>query len=179
MGRLKEYFTHPLLAGFVIASCIALFVRYGISLVLYLFHTWQVSAINTIVFYGLLFVLAKVGARGRSQRRTLRRRASDRLEAMGGESAEPSRWAGVLKRIWTLLAIFSVLWLTPALILYWMYSYPYPNQMTGVLVALLSVIASVVTLIGNDKQFPARGDRILFLTGACSGSAAVVYATLS
>ncbi|MEE8399820.1 MAG: hypothetical protein V3S89_12500, partial [Desulfobacterales bacterium] len=140
MKSVIHHFTHPLLAGFVIASVIALFVRYGISFTLYLLHTWQVSTFHTIVFYAFLFVLAKAGVLGKSQRRTLMGKPSARLEAVEDQPKRPSGLSGVLNVIWTVLAIYSVLWLTPALIIYWMCTYPYPNQMIGEWVVLLSVV---------------------------------------
>lgn len=178
MERLTNHLTHPLLAGFVVASSTALFVRYGISFTLYLLHTWQVTTFHTIIFYGLLFVLAKAGVRGRSQRRPLMEKPSARREAIEDLPKQNSRLSGIWKVIWAFLGIFSVLWLTPALIIYWMYVYPYPNQMIGELVVLLSVAAAGIYFIGRDKQFPARVDKILFFAGACLGPAAVVLATL-
>jgi hypothetical protein len=178
MDKLKDPLTHPLLAGFVVASLIALFIRYGISFTLYLLHTWQVSTFQTIVFYGLLFVLARAGVQGKSRRRPFMGMSSDGRGEMDGEPEQSSRRAGAYKVIWTVLAVYSVLWLTPALILYWIYAHPYPNQMIGALVALLSMITAGVYFIGNGKRFPARGDKILFFAGTCLGPAAVVFATL-
>ncbi len=104
---------------------------------------------------------------------------SDKRGDMGGGWVRPSKRAGLYRVIWTFLAVYSVLWLTPALIIYWMYAHPYPNQIIGTLVALLSMITAGVYFTGNGKRFSARSDKILFFAGTCLGPLAVISATLS
>jgi len=161
-----------LLTGIGISICIALFVRYGISFILYLLDFWQVSTINTIILYGMLFILARIGiqiAGRRGRPKKIGKWADDAAE-------EKSESSDLFTVLWTIFAVFSVQWLTPALIIFWIYDPPYPKALIMLFVWIFSLGTAGVYYFGNDEKYRSIIYKLIFFSGAFLGTAAVVYA---
>jgi len=166
----------PIIIGYFIAALIGLFIRYGTSLMLFLLNRWEMSDINTIILYGLLFIIAKFGMGKKPQPRTFSYDDDSFMETEG-EAEKPSLRSQLFKAFWTAFALFSVLWITPALILYWMYPSPYPDEMIQLLIWIFGSITAIVYFLSDRKQYASKTDKILFFIGGFGGMLTVVYGT--
>lgn len=159
--------------GLGISLLIAVFVRTGIPFVLYLLDRWQISTLNTIILYAMLFIVAKAGTQlqGRKQRPARKAKETDESET----PADDSKSVSVLSIAWSFIGIYAVLWVTPALIIYWIYLPPYPPQMTMLFAYLFSVATAAVYFFGNDDKFPSWKSKTSYFAGACLGPVVLDY----
>ena len=157
------------LTGFGTSLLAALFVRYGVAFVLYMLDFWQVSTLNTIILYALLFILARIGIKI-WDRRWHPRRTRRRTDGVERES----RASDPFTAIWIGFAVFSVLWLTPALIVFWIYDPPYPKALILLFVYIFSFAAAYAYYFENDQKFRTIRLRIIFFLSALLGAATVV-----
>ena len=160
---------HAAITGFGIAFLAALFVRYGVAFVLYMLDFWQVSILNTIILYALLFILARIGIKV-WDRRWHPKRTRKRTHEVEGES----RAFDPFTAVWIGFAVFSVLWLTPALIVFWIYEPPYPKALILLFVYIFSFAAAYAYYFENDQKFRTIRLRIIFFLSALLGAATVV-----
>ena len=161
---------YAVLTGFAISFFIALFVRYGISFVLYLLDFWQVSTINTIILYAMLFILARIGIQIAGRRGKLKKTGTWTDDAIEEESESFDPFTAV----WTIFAIFSVQWLTPALIIFWIYDPPYPKALIVLFVYVFSLATAGLYYFGNDEKYQSIVDRMIFFLSAVLGAVTVV-----
>ena len=160
------------LSGFVITSLVVLLVRFGVDIVLFIIGSFGLSSevlvFYTSIFYGIVFLVARAGVRIKNHRLNpdlTEEDLPDGKKILSKKSAIISRARSYL---WLFFAAFSVLWLTPALVVYW--SSPiYPAKMTTLLGLLFGLALAAIYYAANNEKFPLITDRLLFLTGTCLG----------
>jgi hypothetical protein len=168
MIQVRSNWVLSVLHGSAVSLLIAASVGWGVRFVLHLLDWWQVSTINTIILYGMLFIIAKVGVEYQNRRR----KSSGEEKGPADETDVPDRNTGppgMLSILWSLFATYTVLWLTPALIIFWIYGTDYPPDIIMLFVYLLSLAASLVYFYANGKKWPAMVDKAGYIVGACLG----------
>jgi hypothetical protein len=174
MHTKNRHWALSLLIGFGISLLIAVFVRSGVPFILYLLDRWQVSTINTIVLYAMLFIVAKAG----TQLQGRRPKAAQNPKKVRDKDATPKNTpkpVGFLMIVWSFIGIYGILWLTPALIIYWADLPPYPPQKILLFVYLLSIASAAVFLFANEEDFSTWKDKTSYFAGACLGPVIVDY----
>jgi hypothetical protein len=175
--NIERLLKFPLMAGFLISVLIALFIRYGIAFVLFLLNRWHFSTINTLILYGLLFIIARFGTRSKRFGKTFSTMVNSSEETddpLEKRLKRPFIWSA----IWTAFALFSILWITPALILFWLYAVPYPTQMIRLLVYVFGLITMMIYFFINEKGFVSLVDKTMYFIGGLGGMITVVYLTI-
>lgn len=173
----EKLFKSPFITGFSICVLIALFIRYGISFVLFLLNRWQMSTVNTLIVYGLLFIIARLGMREKLPRKTFYDRRNP-MEDMEDAFEKRSTHSSFRTAAWSIFGLYSILWITPGLILYWLYGDAYSNESIREFVCLLSVITVIIYFFTQENKSTSLGYKLMFFTGAFGGMVAVVYLTL-
>ena len=167
MNIKHKYWTVSLLFGFGISLFIAIFVRTGIPFVLYMFDRWQISTLNTIILYAMLFVVAKAGTQLQGRKPKSARKPEKTEES--DTPSDNSKSVSGLSIVWSFIGIYAILWVTPALIIYWIYLPPYPPQMTMLFVYVFSLAAAAIYFFGNDDRFSTWNRKASYFVGACLG----------
>ena len=167
-----------LLSGLGISLLGALFILFGVRFVLLLVETWQlpkqVLVIYTSIFYGIVFLFARAGVRVKSRWKYApvnEEHLEDETEALSEKRSVISR---VRTAIWVSFGIVSVLWLTPALAIYWI-SPLHPNRVILLCASIFGLAAAAIYFVGNDEKFLSITDRLMFCLGACFGPIIVVF----
>jgi len=152
--------------GCAVILSVCAFVWFGVRFVLYLLDLWRVSTIGTIILYGILFILAKAGTQLQS-----RKKRKDETKPTGDDSRKADRSASVgpLTAAWYVIGIYSVLWLTPALIIFWLYIPPYPIQMVAAFAFGFSIIAAGIYYFTNEDRIAGWRHRAGYIAGAGAG----------
>lgn len=177
MKKIIDYLAYPPLSGFAVAIFTAVFIHQGIFFVLFLFERWQLSTINTVIFYGILFIIARARVQVKSdERETFDENIPwDEIEDFTKEKDQPSLWKKLSRVIWVFFGLYSVLWVTPALIVYWMYDPPFPKERILFIVYLLSVAACIVYFFSNQDKFKSTSEKSIYFVGAFLGPFAAIY----
>ena len=164
-------------AGFAVSFLMASFAWYGIAFVLYLLDRWQVSTINTIILYAMLFILAKVGTQYQHRRRMPRR---EEAEGSGSGSPLPERphRAVLLSALWYTIGIYAIVWLTPSVMIYWTCLPPYPPHAIMLFAYLFGFTAAAVFFFGDSGGFTSWTGKAGYVAGACLGPAALHAITI-
>jgi len=154
------------LSGLAIAMLVSAFVWFGIRFVLYLIDVWQVSTIGTIILYGILFILAKAGAQLRG-----RKKGGEGKGRRGDDSFQKVRHGsvGTLTAVWYFVGIYAVMWLTPSLIIFWIYAPPYPIQMIAVFTLGFSIISAGIYYFTNEDRFAGWQHKAGYIAGVVGG----------
>jgi len=153
--------------GFAVSFLTASFVWYGVTFVLYLFDRWQISTINTIILYAMLFILAKVGTQFQHRKQ---KRKETRTEPSDGVSPNrPRARATLLSALWYGVAIFAIAWLTPSVVIYWASRSPYPPHTILPFAYLFSLTAAALLSLGHDDRFATWKSKLAYTAGACLG----------
>ena len=166
-----------ILSGFVIGVSISSFVCFGIIFLLSLIEKLkfpeQEILILTVLFYGIIFIIARSGVRVNTRRnRALVSRNSirDYAEVQTGTKSTAVLMKSVL---WNLVTVFSVAWLTPALILYWA-APRHPNVAIASCCFIFSVLGAIAFLFKAGKQNHTVYSKFMFFTGVFSGVLVVI-----
>jgi len=167
-----------LLSGFGITFLCAIFVFLGVQSILYLLKALHlqkdVVIIFSSIFYGMVYLIARavVNVRSRRQRSHF---ALEELEAGMDESSESRPQIPDFRlTAWFLFGIFSVMWLTPALVIYWT-SPVYPSKIILIFSFIFSLPTAIIYYLLNDKKFQFLTDRLVFYLGACSGLILAIF----
>ncbi len=158
----------PFLSGLAVSVLIAAFVGWGVPFVLHLFDWWQVSKLNTVILYGMLFIIAKIGVQYKGRRgkpNGKNEEPVDDAQVHHNEKGSP----GILSVLWSLFAIYTLLWLTPALIVFWAYGTDYPPDIITLFVYPLSLITALVYFYAIGKKWPSVVAKIGYAAGALLG----------
>jgi len=168
MDKKSYVWVLPLLGGFSVSFLVALFVRFGVPFVLYLLDWWQVSTVSTIILYGMLFIVVRVVVQ--VQTRRPKSQGKRKADADGVRPADRgARSVGILSIVWSFLTIYILLWLTPALIIYWVYGPAYPHQIVMLFVYLSSVASALVYYYTNTGEPLSLIGKAVYFAGACLG----------
>ena len=135
------------------------------------------STVNTLIFYGLLFIIARLGMREKPPRKAYYSRRNP-MKDMDDTFEKRSTHSSFRTAAWSIFGLYSILWITPGLILYWIYGEAYSYESIGVLVCLLSLIAVIFYFFANEIKSTSPGHKLLFFIGAFLGMVSVVYLTL-
>jgi hypothetical protein len=161
-----------LLSGFGITFLCAIFVFSGVRFMLYLLKALHVQKdvviIFSSIFYGIVYLIARAVVNVRS-RRQQSHFALEKLEADMDESSESRPQIPEFRLTpWFLFGVFSVMWLTPALVIYWA-SPVYPGKIIVIFSFIFSLPTAIIYYLLNDKRFQSLTDRLVFYLGACTG----------
>jgi len=176
MKKVEPLLRHPVSVGFIITALIALFIRYGISFVLFLLNKWQISNIITLILYGLIFIVARVGMRNKPPLETpfIEGNPTEELE---DTPEKQSTRSFIFKVVWTTLALYSILWITPGFVLFWIYGDSCPNEMIKICVYILSLITATIYFWWYESAIVTRSKKMMFFAGAVCAVIATVYIT--
>ena len=167
-----------LLSGFGIAFLSALFVILGVCFMLWLLDNWQLQkeivVIYTSIFYGIIYFIARAGVRVKSHGQNANlneKNLEDKIEA-------PSKIKSLISRVrfiaWSFFWIFSILWLTPVVVIYWA-SPLHPNRIIMLFAFILSLATASIYFLGKIEKFLSITNRLIFYLGACLGSIIAIY----
>jgi hypothetical protein len=167
-----------LLSGFGITFLCAIFVFFGVQLMLYLLKALRVQkdivVIFSSIFYGMVYLIARAVVNVRRHRQGSHF-ALEELEASMDESSESKPQIPEFRlTAWFLFGIFSVMWLTPALVIYWA-SPVYPNKIIVIFSFIFSLPTAIIYYLLNDRKFQSLTDRLVFYLGACSGFIVAIF----
>ena len=132
----------------------------------------QEVLIFSVLFYGLIFFVAHSGVRANTRRnRALISKNSfkDRSKVPAGTKSTIDLAKTV---VWNIIAIISVVWVTPALIIFW----AAPRHLVVAYAAccfIFSLAGATAYLFKTGKQNQTVHNRLLFFVGVCSGVLAV------
>jgi hypothetical protein len=159
-------------SGFAITSLVVLLVCFGVDFMLHIIGSFELSSqilvFYTSIFYGIVFLVARAGARMKNNRLNPDLTEENLLDETESLSKKNSIIPVVRGFLWLFFAAFSVLWLTPALVVYW--SAPiYPEKMTTLLGSLFGLGSAAIYYAAKNDKFPLIMDRLLFLIGTCLG----------
>ena len=166
-----------ILSGFIIGISISLFVCFGIIFLLSLIEKLKLPEqeilIFSVLFYGIIFIIARSGVRVNTRRnRALVSRNS--IKEFSEVSAETNSAATRTKTIlWNMVTIISVVWLTPVLILYWT-TPRHPNVAIASCCFIFSVLGAIAFLFKVGKQGQTGYNKLMFFIGVCSGVFVVI-----
>ncbi len=167
-----------LLSGFGITFLCAISVFLGVQSMLYLLKALHVQRdvviIFSSIFYGMVYLIARAVVNVRS-RRQQSHFALEELEA-GMDKLNESKPQIPEFRLtaWFIFGIFSVMWLTPALVIYWA-SPVYPSKIIVIFSFIFSLPTAIIYYLLNDKKFQSLTDRLVFYLGAGSGLILAIF----
>jgi hypothetical protein len=166
------------LSGLAIALLVSLFVIFGTNLMLRIIRAFdlptQALVIYTSIFYGIIFFIARASVPVNRRPLSLQETEEGLLDE--GENPPKKRPAIslLLTILWVLFGIFSVLWVTPALVIYW--SSPiYPDKITALLALIFGLASAAIYFALKNERFHSILDRLLFLGGTCLGLSISVW----
>lgn len=176
--RKKNNWISCLLSGFRIAFISALFVMLGVCFMLWLLEKWQLQkeivVIYTSIFYGIIYLIARAGVRVKSHRHNTNLNKKDLEDKIEAPSEIKSLISWVRIIAWYFFWIFSILWLTPAAVIYWA-SPLHPDRIIMLFAFILSLATASTYFIGNIEKFLSITNRLIFYLGACLGSIITIY----
>ena len=170
MKRKRQF--KSFVSGFVITLLVVLLVKFGVDFVLSIIGSFELSnhvlVFYTSIFYGIVFFIARAGVRIKNQRLNPDLPEENLLDEIESLSKKKSIISVMRSLLWLIFAAFSVLWLTPALVVYW--SSPiYPDKMTALVGSLFGLASAAIYYAAKNEKFPLVMDRVLFITGTCLG----------
>ena len=162
--------------GFVIGVAISLFVCSGVILLLSMIKRLELPEhqvlLFTVLFYGIIFLIAHSGVRAGTRRNKALISRSAFKDCSNTQAETKSTTALVKTVLWNTVTIISVAWLTPALIIYW----AAPRRLSmayTVCCFLFSLVGAIAYLLKTRKQKQTVYNRLLFFLGVCCGVLAV------
>lgn len=157
-----------------IAFFSAVLIMLIVSLILFLLNALPLPRhlvlIYTTMLYAVFFFIARAGAGIKKSHWqpnfNEENLEEDKISALYKRRSLLSR---ILSITYILSGIFTIIFLTPALIIYWIS--PTESFMLIMLSAfILSMITNGLYYIKNEEKYQSRTDRLLFHTGSCLGS---------
>jgi len=150
-----------------------------ISLILFLLKalqlTRQLVVIYTTMLYTVIFFVARSGAgikKGHWQPNFYEESAKeDKVSALFRRRSLLSK---IFSITYILLGVFTVMFLTPALIIYWI-SPTESFRLIMLSAFIFSMITAGIYYIKNEEKYQSRTDRLLFHAGSCIGSIIACY----
>ena len=171
MGKNKQLINF--LSGFAITTLVVLAVRFGVEFVLFIIESFELSRpvliFYTSILYGIVFLIARTGARTNRQRSApdIPDDSQDNFETEI-LSKKSSIKPGVRTLLWVFFGSFSIFWLTPGLVIYW--SSPiHPQKLTALLGSLFGLASAAIYFAVKNERFQKIIDRLLFFIGVCLG----------
>jgi hypothetical protein len=174
MNNRRKTLPIAMFTGFAISLLIAIFVSSGIPFVLYMLNLWQISTLNTIILYAMLFIVAKTGTQLQGRKPKLVRKPQKDPDKKSA-AAKDSNSVSILTIIWSFLGIYAILWVTPALIMYWIYLPPYSPQKIMFFAYVLSVATAAIYLLANEDRFSTWRNKAGYFAGAGLGPVLLDY----
>jgi hypothetical protein len=161
--------------GFLSAVSIILII----SLILFLLKVLPLPRhliiLYTTILYAAFFLIARSGARiKRSHWQPNLYEESSKEDKILALSKKRSLLSRVLAVTYILLGIFTVMFLTPALIIY-LISPTESFKLITLSAFILSMITAGIYYIKNEEKYQSRTDCLLFYTGCCIGSIIACY----
>ena len=167
------------LPGFGIGASISVLTWLGISGLLRVIENSKLPeeelAIFTSLFYGIVFFIALGGVRAESRRHKF----LISRKIYGDLTEPPSKAKGSINRtktmLWSVFCLFSMVWVTPALVIYW----ADPKHTGGAVAAcvcLASLVAGVSFVFKKTINIKAPYDHLMFFIGLFFGTALVAGA---
>ena len=128
----------------------------------------------TVLFYGVVFFIAHAGVRAN----TRRNRALISRNSIKDFSTTPTGMKSVIARaktvLWNIITIISVIWLTPALVIYWV-APRHPAMAITVCCFIFSLAGATGVLFKIGKQNQTVYKKLMFFVGVCSGVLTAVH----
>jgi hypothetical protein len=174
----KNIWLSCLFSGFGIAFLTVLFVISGVRFILFFLESLQlqreVVVIYSSIFYAIIFFIARAGVRVKSHWQHTPSYEEYPEKEMEKLSKKKSLFSRIRNIMWISLGIYSILWVTPALSIYWG-SPIYPNRVIGLCSFLFALTASAIYLIVKAKFYSLLSDRLIFFAGAFSGTLIPIF----
>jgi uncharacterized protein YqhQ len=151
-----------------------------ISLILFLLKALQLPrhlvVIYTTMLYTVFFFIARSGTgikKGHWQLNFYEE--SEKEDKISALSKRRSLVSKIFSVTYILLGIFTVMFLTPALIIYWISPTEESFSLIMLSAFILSMIAAWIYYIKNEEKYQSRTERLLFHMGSCLGSIIACY----
>lgn len=171
------------LIGFTITFLTALFVSMGIYFTLYILVSLPISremlVFLTVLLYALAFAIAKVGMRLKVNFNPFSGSGDDGDLSFFKKQAPGRKQPYILKVftfVWLITGICSVLWLTPAFIIFW-YSLHYPHEVVMLSSFIFSVFAAILYYFMKDDIIIAIKEYFIYFLGSSIGVIITVFIT--
>ena len=180
MKRNESYRFPWTVIGFAIGVSISLFVRFGINLLLSLVKNLNLPehevVLYTSLFYGAIFFIAWFGLR--ADRRSNQALISRWPRLIEDDPPPKSKINSMISRVktilWSAFGIFSVVWITPALILYWV-APKHPERGILACTILFSLAGATAFFLKNSHKIQTAVSRLMFFIGVCFGTFFLVH----
>lgn len=170
----KDNFRRLLIwVGFGIGASVFLLAYIGIAGLLF-FISWfrlpeEELAIFTSIFYGIVFLIALGGVRYESRRTKMlitRRPFETEASLLSGQRKVFSR---IKTALWYVFGSFSLVWLTPALVIYWADPRS-PDMSVSLFAYLFSLIAVTVYALKRGKRIRTVTNHLILYFSAVLGA---------
>ena len=165
-----------ILIGFGIGLCISVLSWFGISGLLSIIEKSKLPeeelAIFTSLFYGIVFFIALGSLRAESRGYKLlisRKPFGDLPPPVSGAKAALNR---VKTFLWRVFSLFSLGWLTPALVIYWAH-FKHPRWTVATCACLSSLLAGSVYAVKKKDKMKTPHNGLIFFFGIIFGAALV------
>ena len=174
----KNIWLSCLFSGFGIAFLTVLFVISGVRFILFFLESLQlqreVVVIYSSIFYAIIFFIARAGVRVKSHWQHTPNYEEYTEEEMEELSKNRSLFSRARNIMWLSLGIYSILWLTPALSIFWV-SPINPDRVIDLCSFLFALTASTIYLIVKAEIYSLLSDRLIFFVGAFSGALIPIF----
>lgn len=173
-AREKESIRRPWVwIGFGIGAAISFLAKSGIAGLLFLVGRFQLPeeelVIFTSLFYGIVFFIALGGARSESRKYKMLVTGRPYQAPPPPASKARETMGRIRKVLWYIFSLFSLGWLTPALIIYW--SAPrHPGWAVSVCAYLFSLVAGTVYMMKRAGKTKTWYNYATFYIGVCLGA---------
>ena len=176
MGQAKKEY-QIFLYGFGITFSLSLFVSFGIYGILFILQQLQSFSVSrnvliflTVLLYALSFAIAKAGVQFKFPFNPFKKPEEDDISPVK-KPAFHRRQPLIFKALavlWLVSGVVSVLWLTPAFVIFW-FSLHFPHKLIMLCSFIFSMFAAIIYSFARENILPSIKDRILFFSGGCLG----------
>ncbi len=158
--------------GFGIGVSVSVIVCFGISALLFIIDKFRLPEQELIIFsslfYGIVFFIALGGMRAETHRYKLIV-SKKPFEELSPPPAKSKMTIDRIKTIlWVIFSIFSLGWLTPALVIYWAVPI-HPTRVISGCAWLFSLIAGAAYIFKKNSDIETPYHHFIFFVGICLG----------
>lgn len=161
------------LIGFGIGAVVAFLINFGIAGLLFLIGQFQLSedelVIFTSLFYGIVFFFALGGMRFESRKYKMLVTGRPFQAPPPPVSKIRETMGRIRSVLWYIFGLFSLGWLTPALIIYWT-DLKHPDWAVSIFAYLFSFAAGTAYVIKRADSEKTGYDYAMLYIGICMGA---------
>jgi hypothetical protein len=126
-------------------------------------------AIFTSLFYGIVFIVAFGGVRMESRRNKMLISRGLYQEPPPSPSKKKIKIRRIKTILWVGFSVFSLGWLTPALVIYWAEPI-HPEWIITAFGYLFSLVIGIAYVLKKAFEIKTLGHYVMFFVGVCFGA---------